>query len=335
MATTNMQPWNPTAANQENDAAYTADPQRAGGATDPSVFQSVLANKLFYQTTIYLTAFFTAFANKGFSTSDSNLPTLIAQCANFLVAGDPIASASSSAAPIISATQLGSTYSSTPSQAAISAVTQNPVGADNYLFSGQLAGTGVTYWVRADGVIAALALQLSGGLIAATAAISGAINAASIALSGALSAASANISGIANMGFLQINGTGVNGQVLKGNGTSYVPVALVLLGVPNDVTGARTFSTTYTNGPNQRIVTGYGRTAGSSVGSVQATIANGGGPTTVYANTTAATVSNGACGFSFIVPPGFTYAILANTLTNGMGSAVTAVGAWVETDVSI
>lgn len=86
--TTNMLQWNPTASNQENDAAYLADSQRTGGATNPSVFQSVLANKLFYQVTTYLTALFTAFSNKGFSTSDLNLGTLTAQCANFLTTAD-------------------------------------------------------------------------------------------------------------------------------------------------------------------------------------------------------------------------------------------------------
>jgi hypothetical protein len=83
-----MLPWNPTAANQETDAQYLADSQRAGGATDPSVFESVLANKAFFQWSTYLTALFQAFANKGFTTSDSNLSTLTAQCSNFLTTAD-------------------------------------------------------------------------------------------------------------------------------------------------------------------------------------------------------------------------------------------------------
>lgn len=90
MATTNLLPWNPTAVNQETDAEYLADSQRAGGATDPSVFLSVLANKAFYQWSTYLTALFQAFAAKGFTTSDSNLSTLTAQCANFLTTADVV-----------------------------------------------------------------------------------------------------------------------------------------------------------------------------------------------------------------------------------------------------
>lgn len=88
MATTNLQQWNPTAVNQETDAQYTADSQRAGGATDPSVFLSLLANKAFYQWSTYLTALFAAFAAKGFTTSDSNLNTLTAVCSNFLTTAD-------------------------------------------------------------------------------------------------------------------------------------------------------------------------------------------------------------------------------------------------------
>jgi acyl dehydratase len=88
MATTNLQQWNPTAVNQETDAAYLADSQRAGGATNPSEFDATLANKLFYQCTTYLDGLFSAFAAKGFTTSDSSLSTLTAQCANFLTTAD-------------------------------------------------------------------------------------------------------------------------------------------------------------------------------------------------------------------------------------------------------
>lgn len=88
MASTNLLQWNPTAANQETDSAYLSDSQRAGGATNPAIFSALLANKMFYQVTTYLTALFTALANKGFATSDASLSTLTAQCANFLTTAD-------------------------------------------------------------------------------------------------------------------------------------------------------------------------------------------------------------------------------------------------------
>ena len=85
---TNVLIWNPTGANQETDTAYKADSQRSGGATDPSLFDAALANKLFFQATTFLYGLFTAFANKGFSTSDASAPALVAQCANFLTTAD-------------------------------------------------------------------------------------------------------------------------------------------------------------------------------------------------------------------------------------------------------
>jgi hypothetical protein len=86
--TTNLIQWNPASSNQETDAQYLADSQRASGAVDPEFFDATLANKLFYQVTTYLTALFQAFAAKGFTTSDSNLNTLASVCANFLTTAD-------------------------------------------------------------------------------------------------------------------------------------------------------------------------------------------------------------------------------------------------------
>jgi len=86
--TTNLIQWNPASNNQETDAQYLADSQRASGAVDPEFFDATLANKLFYQVTTYLTALFQAFAAKGYTTSDSNLNTLASVCANFLTTAD-------------------------------------------------------------------------------------------------------------------------------------------------------------------------------------------------------------------------------------------------------
>ncbi len=80
--------WNPNQNNQETDTAYAADSTRANGAVDPTTFLSILGNKAFNQWSTYLWALFTAFANKGFSTSDSSASTLVAQCANFLTTAD-------------------------------------------------------------------------------------------------------------------------------------------------------------------------------------------------------------------------------------------------------
>jgi hypothetical protein len=83
-----MLQWNPTATNQENDTAYAADSQRVGGAPNGSLAPSATLNKVYFQASTYLTGLFAAFAAKGFTTSDSNLSTLTAQCANFLTTAD-------------------------------------------------------------------------------------------------------------------------------------------------------------------------------------------------------------------------------------------------------
>jgi hypothetical protein len=86
--TTNAQQWNPTQANQETDAAYTADAQRSGGAVDLTEFPSALANKLFYQVSTYITALGTMLANKGYSNNDANLANLTTVMANLMTSAD-------------------------------------------------------------------------------------------------------------------------------------------------------------------------------------------------------------------------------------------------------
>lgn len=64
--------WNPAAGNQESDASYAGDSQRAGGASNPSLFDATLANKLFFQLSTFLTAFAQSLVNKGYSPVDGS-----------------------------------------------------------------------------------------------------------------------------------------------------------------------------------------------------------------------------------------------------------------------
>lgn len=322
MATTNVQQWNPTAANQETDAEYTADSQRAGGATNPSVFQAELANKLFYQLSTYVAALFAAFAAKGFTTSDSNLPTLTAQCSNFLTTGDNIAVHSSGGGPLVSATQVGPTYGSTPTTAAIQAVTQG-ASVSNFLFSG-IDNIGVPrFSVRADGLVSALSVALTGVLTGITAVFSGLLQAASL-----------YVTGNANVGSLQVAGGAPNGQVLTGNGSTYVPqplpAAQVLTAVLNNVTGSRNFGGTFQNNTGGPIfVSGYGNTSGSAWGAVTCAVGAGSPSTNVYANQSGATTSGEPIGFSFMVPASYFYRVTTS------GSATITLQSWTETALSI
>ena len=88
MATTNAQQWNPNGINQENDAQYTADSLRSGGATNGGLLPSDTDNKFRYQTSTYIAALGQMLANKGFNNSDANLNTLSAVMANILTTAD-------------------------------------------------------------------------------------------------------------------------------------------------------------------------------------------------------------------------------------------------------
>lgn len=88
MAGSNFIQWNPTAANQETDSQYAADSQRSGGATNPSVFDARLANKLFFQLSTAVAALCQAMANKGFTMSDASLASLTTQFQNILTTAD-------------------------------------------------------------------------------------------------------------------------------------------------------------------------------------------------------------------------------------------------------
>lgn len=84
----NFLEWNPTGANQENDATYAADAQRLAGATSPSLFAAALANKLFFSHGRMITALAQMMANKNYNMSDANLANLISALANIITNAD-------------------------------------------------------------------------------------------------------------------------------------------------------------------------------------------------------------------------------------------------------
>lgn len=172
---------------------------------------------------------------------------------------------------------------------------------------------------------------VTGLLTAGSLSVIGAITAGSLSVSGA-----ETVTGLLTVGSLTMATPGVNGDVLTYNGSTFVsaPIPAQIPAVTrNNVgptgTNQRSFGVTYTNNYNfPMIVTGYGVTnGGGSVGSVQCYV-NG---LPDFATTVGATVTNGACGFSFVVPTGATYEIVANSITNGQGTAVGPVGEWIET----
>lgn len=330
MATTNVQQWNPTAVNQETDTEYTADSQRVGGATDPSLFDATLANKLFYQLTTYMDALFTAFANKGFTTSDSNLSTLTAQCANFLTTTDLL--------PAVQVVPYAATLT-------LNAATANGFyikamsGALAFTFTGLSSGQVVAMYYQQDGS-GGRAVTYPSNMVGA-AQPDPAPNAVSLQLFGydtttgllrafgpLVSNNGAFFPSALTTASFTLTAPGTAGQVLTNVGGVFVPRALPIAAATRyDVTTSRSFGTTYTNPYGLPMtVTGYGLTNGSGVGSIQCFV-NGAGD---FANTAGATVNGGACGFSFEVPASATYEIVENTLAGG-DNKVYAVGKWIET----
>lgn len=81
---TNVQIWNPNGNNMETDTQYVGDSQRQNGAQQNQEFNSILANKLFYQLTVYIYGLFKAMAQKGYTTSDSNVSQLVSTCMDIL-----------------------------------------------------------------------------------------------------------------------------------------------------------------------------------------------------------------------------------------------------------
>lgn len=164
--------------------------------------------------------------------------------------------------------------------------------------------------------------------------------------SGILGAASAAFSGLLNTGSLQVGGAQPSGYILQSNGTSFVPVPFpsashgVITATIIDYTGAtssRDWGIIVLNGPNLRIVTGTGHTAGSTPGSTQGLIGLGNPTTQVWGNTVTSTLVNGFAGFNFTVPPGYQYVVQKNTLSQGPGggNGVLAIANWTEIDVSV
>lgn len=85
---TNLQQFNPTVANQETDAQYTADSQRTSGFQAGQVCPSILVNKVFYDLTTVAYALTTALAEKGFTCNTLDVSQLIATFSDLVTTAD-------------------------------------------------------------------------------------------------------------------------------------------------------------------------------------------------------------------------------------------------------
>ena len=195
MGSTNFLPFNPSQANQESDSTYLVDATRTGGAGVDAIWPSPSANKTLYQVAGGMYALMQMMANKGFTTLDSNLATLTAVMANLLTTADvPIGlqSVPWTSTPVFNAAK----YSGF--QVTLS-------GATSFTISGQVAGQVIgLLWVQ-DGT--------GGRSITFPGNVNG--GAQPDQTPGVLSAQLFKVDASLNLNAI--------GQVLTGNGTSYVP----------------------------------------------------------------------------------------------------------------
>jgi hypothetical protein len=330
--TTNLIQWNPASNNQETDAQYLADSQRASGAVDPEFFDATLANKLFYQVTTYLTALFQAFAAKGYTTSDSNLNTLASVCANFLTTADvepAVVNVPYAASVTLNAGASDGFYiQSMTGNLAIAAVTgltagqivamyyqQDGTGGHTVTFPGVFVGA-----AQPDPAANAVSLQLFG-----YDANTGQLR----AFTPLISDNGAWFPGLLTAGSLTLASPGTAGQVLTNVGGIFVPVSRVgptMNTTSGHTAGINTAGTTYT-APSTAwltvIVTGelYGGVGHS--GSFAATV-NG-----TVVNINGVTNSSGAASVTFEVPASGTYSVRTGGVAPGDDSYLNQTS-WVE-----
>lgn len=262
MATSNFLQWNNAAINQEDDAEYLVDSQRVGGAPVTGIAPSKTMNKFYYQVSTFVAAFGAMMAAKGFSVSDADIGVLQAVLANISTSAD--------FRPLI--TTLG--YSPTPNFAANTADGfQFPLNGNvtSSTISGQTPGQAIAFYLSQDATGGrtivwptnffgmtqpdptpnAMSLFLvrvdNGGNVHA---VTTSTSSDDLTTFNNVLIAAATIQGIADIATLKLAGAAPNGFALVGDGTSYVPTAIVSqsgqVAVPSHTFGAGNESQLFT-----------------------------------------------------------------------------------------
>jgi hypothetical protein len=86
--TTNFLQHNPSESNQETDATYLGDATRTGGIATDQIMASTWMNKIWYQSSTFITAFANMMVNKGYTVLDTSLTNLTAAFASVLTLAD-------------------------------------------------------------------------------------------------------------------------------------------------------------------------------------------------------------------------------------------------------
>lgn len=127
MPSHNFLQFNPTAANQESDAAYSSDTLRSGGAANSALLPAITFNKLMFQLSTMVAALAQAMVNKGFTLSDANLSTLTSAVQNIMTTADM-----SPYAQLIGPNFTSPTTGSTPASGQANSAIPNTYWVDQY-----------------------------------------------------------------------------------------------------------------------------------------------------------------------------------------------------------
>lgn len=359
MATTNFQQWNNAAINQETDAQYTADAQRAGGIGVDNLFPSPTANKLFYQTSTFVAAFAIMMANKGFTTSDADVNVLAAVLASIETSADqrplqyevpfsptPVLdlSRASTLRIDLSGNVTSSSVINVPPAGTITTfyiVSGNPgvfsfawptnVPVINYprnvqtesianLFVQQFISDGSGLWP-----VDTFEQVAYGAFLA--------FQAAQVTINVNQSAENTGLTNLANAAQGTANTALTNANTAQGSANSALAqlAALAISVNASDVTSARSFGTTFTNTS--------GKPYFASI--IMARSAGGGGDyrldgflngVVVSSNTSSSTIAGMTISVSFIVPAGSTYSANPTAL---QGGAAIFLQRWMEEPFSV
>jgi hypothetical protein len=222
MGSTNFLQFNPSQAQQETDAEYLADATRLGGALDGNAWPDVSANKTLYQLSTAIAALMQMMANKGFIVSDANLGTLTAVLMNILTTADTTGGLQSLPwSPLIAL-----------NAAKYSGFEISLQGAVSFTISGQTAGQIIgLLWVQdaTGGRTITFPANVSGGAQPDPTPGTLSVQLFKVDAAGNLDAVApaVSVNGMTGMAVdaltLTVAGAAPNGQVLAGNGTSYVP----------------------------------------------------------------------------------------------------------------
>ena len=350
MATSSFLQFNPTAANQETDAAYLTDATRTGGAGVGAIWPSVSANKTLYQVSTAIAALMQMMANKGFTVSDASLAALTVQLANILTTADvqsglqSVSWASSIAlnAARYNGFEISLTGNSTLSisgqtvgQVIVLLFSQDGTGGHTITYPGNIVGgaqpdpsvstiSGQIFKVNAVGTLQALGPMVSSNGMSGVAI--GSVNPAA-----------------GNFSTLQVASAAPLGRVLTGDGTHYVPTVPSVGATQNaGLAGSRGLYATGNPDITPPAANVYQNTnSGAMLVTVSADGGGGGfrgvvycdvspSPTTAVAQFSRVNAGSSSPNYypgsvTFVVPPGYYYGI---SVTSGGGSP--SIRTWTE-----